>query len=141
MKKFFTLLFISIFTISINAQQTQANLNYLKSAKKKVRAGTTLLIVGGGTIIGGAILMSKGSAEISADINSDDSSLAGTGEVLGGLVCIIAGSVIMDVGIPFLVVGSVQKGKANRRLKMTMVNFKSPNSRASITGIGLKLNF
>jgi hypothetical protein len=141
MKKFFTLLFISIFTISINAQQTQANLKYLKSAKKKLRAGTTLMIVGGGTIIGGGFLMSKGSAEINADPDYMDNSYDGTGEVLGGLACIIAGAVIFEVGIPFLVVGAVQKGRANRRLHMTMVNFKTPNSRASINGIGLKLNF
>jgi hypothetical protein len=141
MKKFFTLLIISIFTISINAQQTQANLNYLKSARKKIGAGTTLMIVGGGTIVGGSFLFTKGSAEINADPDFMDNSYDGTAEVIGGLACMITGAVLMEIGIPFLIVGGVQKGRANRRLHMTMVNFKTPNSRASINGVGLKLNF
>jgi hypothetical protein len=147
MRKLFTLLFISIFTISLNAQQTQANLNYLKSAKKKVRTGTTLLIVGGGTVIAGAVLYVNGLSTVASDSYSSsstyysDTSTDGLGAALGGLVCIIAGAVVMEVGIPFMIVGGIQKGRANRRLQMTMVNFKTPYSQASINGVGFKLKF
>jgi hypothetical protein len=56
MKKLIFVIIIGIFTISINAQQAQLNLDYLQKAKKKVGAGTTLIIVGAGTMVVGGVM-------------------------------------------------------------------------------------
>jgi hypothetical protein len=140
MKKLILVLIIGLFTISINARQTQLNLDYLKNAKKKVGAGIALITVGAGTTVVGGVKYFKGlngiwdnSSGTEIDSISDNAYL--------GLAIMVVGGILTDIGIPYLIVGSIQKHRAERNLQFSMVQFKSPNNHTSINGIGLTIRF
>jgi hypothetical protein len=60
---------------------------------------------------------------------------------LGGIALMAVGNVLFDVGLPFWIVGGIQKARAERNLKLSMVQFKTPVSRTSVRGIGLTIRF
>ena len=140
MKRLFILLMIGIFTISINAQQSQLNLDYLQKAKRKVGAGTALIIVGAGTMVVGVVMYFKGLNDI-GDSNTGTEIFSNADNAYLGLAIMVVGGILTDIGIPFLIVGSIQKHRAERNLQLSMVQFKSPNNNALINGIGLKIRF
>jgi hypothetical protein len=140
MKKLIFVIIIGIFTISINAQQAQLNLDYLQKAKKKVGAGTALIIVGAGTMVVGGVMYFKGLNDI-WDSNTENEIYSNADNAYVGLAVMVVGGILTDIGIPFLIVGSIQKHRAERNLQLSMVQFKSPNNHASINGIGLKIRF
>jgi hypothetical protein len=136
MKKIILFFLIGILAFPINAQKTQQNLDYLNNARKKIKTGTTLAVVGGGTMVAGGVLYFVGLQDLSEAETFSDAATT-----LGGIALIGVGEILLDVGIPFIIVGCVQKSKANRRLQMTLVNFRTPNSHTSVNGIGLKFRF
>jgi hypothetical protein len=142
MKKFIILLFLGLFSVSINAQQTQENLDFYKHAKRKLGAGTTLMVVGGVVMIAGGIALVSGlNAEESNSSRYPYESSGNDGFILGAALVTLAGEILFIIGIPNLVVGIVQKSVAKRRLQISMVNFRTPNSYGSTNGIGLKIRF
>jgi hypothetical protein len=140
MKKTLIILILGMFVLPINAQQTQKNLDYLQSAKKKIGIGATLTLVGVGTMVGGAIVYVNGLNGME-NSTTDEALFSNLGTGLGGLAIFVVGEILFDVGLPFWIVGSVQKKRANRQLQLTMVNFKSPNNSTPINGIGFKISF
>jgi hypothetical protein len=140
MKKLIILLIIGIFTIPINAQQTQANFDYLERAKKRIGFGATFTLIGVGTMIGGAVVYVNGINGIENSATTQDiwdNFNAG----MGGVVIMAVGEILIDVGLPFWIVGGVQKARAKRNMKLSMVQFKVPNSHTSVNGIGLTIRF
>ena len=115
-------------------------MKYLKSAKKKIALGTTFTLVGVGTMVGGAVIYAHGLSGIENSETEDDV-YSNLGSGLGGLAILVVGEVLFDVGLPFWIVGSVQKRRAERNLELGMVQFKSPNIRTPINGIGLTIRF
>jgi hypothetical protein len=140
MKKIFILLLIGVFSVPINAQQTQANLDYLNNAKKKVSTGAVLTVVGVGTMVVGGVIYAKGLGSIS-NSNTTNEILGNASKAYTGIAVMVVGEILLDIGLPFLIVGSIQKGRAERKLQLSMVQFKSPNNYALINGIGLKIRF
>jgi hypothetical protein len=140
MKNLIIILIIGLFNITIQAQQIQANLDYLQRAQKRIGFGATFTLVGVGTMIGGAFVYAnglKGIENSTTDENMWQSFNAG----MGGIVIMAVGEVLFDIGLPFWIVGGVQKGRAERNLKLNFVQFKSPNDHAIMSGIGLKVRF
>ena len=142
MKKIIILIVIGILTIPINAQQTQENLDYLKNANKMIKTGTTLTLVGVGATIGGAIMLGNGMGHkypsTIGHITSD--TYTSTGGVIGAGIMLV-GVILTGTGVSTLIVGSIQKGRAQRNLQVTLGSFKSPINNASINGIGLIIRF
>lgn len=137
------LLIMGVFVLLMNAQQNQwsnadlntaKNIDYLNRAKKRVGFGATFTLLGVAGMIGGAIIF------VNVDYGIDYNQAAENKE-LGGIALMAIGEVMFDVGLPFWIVGGIQKGKAERNLKFGMVQFKTPNNHASINGIGLKIRF
>ena len=140
MRKLFVLLIIGMFTIPVIAQQTQANLDYLRSAQKKIGAGATLTLLGAGTMIGGAVVYANGLKGI-YDSSTTSTIYDNEGNALKGIAIMVVGEILFDIGLPFWIVGGVQKGRAERNLRLSLVQFQSPNNHTSINGIGLKIRF
>ena len=140
MKKLLILFIIAIFTIPVNAQQDLLNMQKLKSAKKKIGLGATFTMVGVGGMIGGAVIYVNGLNGIeNSTTDQDIESNLGTG--LGGLAILVVGEILFDIGLPFWIVGSVQKRHAERNLELGMVQFRAPNIHTPINGIGLTIRF
>jgi hypothetical protein len=141
MKKILILIVIWLLTIPLNAQQTQQNRAYLERGKKNIRTGITLTAVGAGVTIAGVVMFTSGLGV------PDNPGLPGSKDqhtsTLGivGYYLMPAGVIIFGVGVPFLISGSIQKGRAQKNLRISLVNFKSPISSASINGIGIKMRF
>jgi hypothetical protein len=140
MKKLFIILIIGICIIPIQAQQTRTNLDYLNSAMKRINFGRTFTLIGAGTMAGGAIFAAN---RFNALDNSSEPELEWDYFFQGlfGLVLVGVGEIMIDVGLPFWIVGGVRKARAERNLELGVVQFKSPNNHASVNGIGLKIRF
>jgi hypothetical protein len=138
LKKIFILIVIGILTIPLNAQQPQQNLDYLKRGKKNIKTGIILTAVGAGLTIGGVLMFTNGQG-VSDSPGSKDQHTPTVGIV--GYYIIPVGVTIFGVGVPFLITGSIQKGRAQKNLQISLVNFKLPITCASINGIGVTIRF
>jgi hypothetical protein len=140
MKKLIILLIIGIFTFPVNAQQTQANIDYLQRAKKRIGFGATFTLIGVGTMIGGAVVYANGLSGIE-NSSTEDEMWGNFNAGMGGILIMVAGEILFDVGLPFWIVGGVQKARAERNMKLGMVQFRMPNSHTYARGIGLTIRF
>jgi len=93
-------------------------------------------------MVGGTVLLANGTGRkypsTPGHITSD--TYTSTGGV-AGYALMMAGGILIGIGIPVLIVGINQKSRAQRNLQMTLVNLKSPISCGSINGIGLSIRF
>jgi hypothetical protein len=138
MKKIFILIVIWILAIPLNAQQTQENLDYLKRGKKNIKTGIILTSAGAVLTIGGLLMFTNGQG-VSDSPGSKDQHTPTVGIV--GYYLMPAGAILFVIGIPPLILGSIQKGRAQKNLQISLVNFKSPITCASINGIGITIRF
>ena len=147
MKKLIIVLLLSIFTISVNAQQSKIDydylnktFDYLNKAKKQANAGGILMLTGIGTVVGGGVLESRcGQRQNPSQYGTESHDQ--TIWLPIGLLVMAGGVAIFSVGVSNLVAGSVKKGWANKHLQMTMVSFRSPGATEPINGIGIKIRF
>ena len=130
-----------ILTIPLNAQNSQKDQDYLRRGKKNIKTGLTLTAVGAGLTIGGIVLFTNGlDVPDSPGLPGSKDQHMSTGGIIGYFIMPV-GVIIFGAGIPFLISGSIQKGRAQRNLQISLVNFKSPIYSSSISGIGLKVRF
>lgn len=140
-------LLLAICTLSVNAQsktslnQVQAN-HALMKAKKVQTTGAVLTVIGGVATIGGVVMAENG---LFKRYPSTPGHITGdTYSTMGGAIgigLIIAGVPLICIGVPTFIVGSIQKGRAQRNLQISLVNIKSPLNCSSVNGFGLKIRF
>jgi hypothetical protein len=140
MKKLIFFLLIGIITFPITAQQTDANLNYLNRAKKRIGFGATFTLIGVGTMIGGAVVYANGLQGIE-DSDTEENIWDSFNEGIAGIAILALGEVLFDIGLPFWIVGGVQKARAQRNIKLSMVQYRVPNCSTSVKGIGISIRF
>jgi hypothetical protein len=138
MKKFFALCIILMLTLSVNAQQSQIYLDYLKKANNQAIKGGTLILTGIGACWGGSVLVKEYGTE-PRNPGAHDSHMTMWYPI--GLIVMVAGVPLFSVGVSNLIAGSVKKGWAHKHLQVTMVSFKSPGVTAPINGIGFDIRF
>ena len=129
MKTFFLVLFLTIFTFSINAQGRGSKLfvDAIKRDKNMERIGTVLTVIGGTTLFIGNVLYWK----VYHDNVSQSSDYVNA--YRGAMLC---GLGLIAVGIPIW-----SSGKSNERhlrIQAEVVKFKGL---ASAKGFGLKIRF
>lgn len=142
MKKTILLISMVLFSLSLLAQQKQTDLYKLESAKRQIRTGTILTLSGIGTTAVGTVLFATGSGKkdppVPGRINNDTyTSVSG----VIGLGLMVAGPVMVIIGIPNIIVGNYRKEMARSSLKMTLVTFKTNDNTAPIPGIGFYYRF
>jgi len=138
MKKILILIVIWILTIPLNAQHTQENLDYLKRGKKNIKTGIILTAVGAGVTIGGIVMFTNGQGVSDSPYSKNQHTPTGG---IVGYYLMPAGAILFVIGVPPLIIGRIQKGRAQRSLQLSLVNFKSPITSASIKGIGIEMRF
>jgi hypothetical protein len=140
MKKLILFLLIGLITIPITAQPTEANLNYLNRAKKRIAFGATFTLIGVGTMIGGAVVYANGLQGIE-NSETEENVWDNFNVGIAGVAIIVVGEILFDVGLPFWIVGGVQKARAQRNIKLSMVQYKIPNYSTTVKGIGISIRF
>jgi uncharacterized membrane protein YidH (DUF202 family) len=141
MKKIFLLIVIGISTFSLNAQQAQADLDYLKSSRKEIKIGTALTIAGAGTAIVGTLMFVNGTRTYPSTPGHITKDTYTSTEGIIGYVLMPAGVILIGIGIPVLIAGCLHKSRAQRNLQMSLVNITTPINCASINGIRLSIRF
>jgi hypothetical protein len=137
MKKVLILLLIGLFTFSLKAQQNQVNPDYLKNAKKKVRLGATFTILGGVAMVGGITTFIY--ENVTTDGREGWEKKQNIANI--GLAVFCVGGIEFCTGLPFWIIGGIQKDRAKRNLKLSLVQFKTPNQSAPVNGFGLTVRF
>jgi hypothetical protein len=147
MKKIIVLLVVLMFsTVCFSQEYTQEKLSAkLKSAMSMRNTGKGLTGAGIGLNVIGLVVYMVGINKMAESTNDDyyssydnNDSDDGVGMVLGGAVLMIAGDVMMAVGIPLWIVGGVRSGRYQRLLNQ---NKTSLNLNFDQKGIGLQLHF
>ena len=126
MKKAILLFAMVLFTFSLLAQQKQTDLYKLESAKRQIKTGTILTLSGIGTTTIGTVMaitgMNKQPKPVPGVITRDGYTSVG-GFI--GLGLMFVGPVLVIIGLPDIIFGSIKKDKAMSNLKMTLVTFKT----------------
>lgn len=130
-KLIFTLLLLSIFLFSVNAQTKSTMIfgDALLKDKRMERIGTVLTVVGGATLFTGNILYWK-TYNNNGNNGPDATRVRSAGHIM------LAGAGVMAVGIPLWAIGKSRE--RHIRIEVELVKFKSF---ASATGMQLKLKF
>jgi hypothetical protein len=128
-KSSITLLFLAIFSFSVNAQSKSTVIfgDALLKDKRMEKIGTVLTVVGGATLFTGNILYWK-------SFNSNEEPQGN--KVRSYRDVMFAGAGLMAVGIPLWAIGKSRE--RHIRIEAELVKFKGF---ASANGIGLKIHF
>lgn len=142
MKKYSILIAMVLYTLSLSGQKNQTELYRLESAKRQIKTGTILTLSGIGTTAVGTVLFITGSGKkdppVPGRINSDTyTSVSG----VVGLGLMLAGPVLVIIGVPNIISGNYRKERARSSLSMTIVTFKSYEASTLVPGIGLSYRF
>jgi hypothetical protein len=103
-----------------------------RSGKRKATIGTALLITGGVFMVGGVA-----AAFAAVDEENDELGAAGAGVLL-------LGTAAVSVGIPFMIVGNIRKGKASRAYRRAISETQpqeTPHLQLNLYGNGAGLSF
>ena len=142
MKRVFILLFIAIFSFQLKAQQAQVNIDYVNRAQKKIHTGSVLTLTGAGAMIGGTILFVNGMGQKYPDTVghiTNDTYTSTSGTI--GFGIIIIGVSLIGIGVTTVILGGLQKERAQKNLQMTLVSYKIPINSVSINGVGVTIRF
>jgi hypothetical protein len=122
MRKIFIVNLLVIFSYTLHAQQVPIESFKLQSAKRQIKTGTVLTFTGIGVTAAGGLLFASGSGKhdppVPGKINNDTHT-SGWGTIGYGLI--IAGPVIVVVGISNLIIGNIRKENAKNDLSLTLV--------------------
>lgn len=142
MKKTISLISMVLFSCSLFAQQRQTDLYKLESAKRQIKTGTIITLSGIGTTALGTVMLITGTNQkpkpVPGVITRDGYTSVG-GFIGYGLMFV--GPVLVIIGLPDILFGSIKKDKAMSNLKMTLVTFKTNDNTAPIPGIGFCYRF
>lgn len=117
--------------------------NFKMEKAKRVQTTGAIMTLTGITACGvGYVLFDHGMFKrypsTPGHINGDTYSTAGGA---AGMFLLIVGIPAVCIGVPVLLAGTAQRVVAKKNLEISLVNFRTPTTTATINGLSLKLRF